>query len=468
MSNQAIEKPQITEEEKKNISIVCLSEFPMVMDENDVPSAAINAMSDARVNVSLATPLLAYLMFQCKFHWSDDPRIQTAAAMPYKGENHLFFNPHFFMNRLRNTEQRAFVILHELLHIFLEHCGRATDQGYHMMLWNIATDYVINLSAAGAYKTEDMSSVEIARRYKLYMEKPDFVLYDERFINMTSDEVYHLLLEENDQDAEKAAQAHGGGGNPGEGSEGGGGNENGQMPLDGVSQTSGGKEQVMKNRRSAAAAVSNASSTRSIGEGEGGLVHTLHEMTKPVVDWREQLEEAVQVSTKERYTYNRLSRREGDGGVVFPSMTGKRINVVFGFDSSGSMGVDDYNDVVGELSGILDQFDGWELELVSCDTVAEVLGHYSSEDGDDIRTMNLATHAGGGTDMEPIISHANDLVDQGEELNACIVVTDGYIPTDSVDHACSDEIMNIFVVTRNGNKHLQLENAKVIQMADER
>ena len=171
-----------------------LSEFPSTIDSNQVKAEWEDEMSDSRVNVALATPLLSFMMFRCKFHWTDDPRITTAAAMVYNGENHLFFNPLFFFKVLKNTKQRAFVVIHEVLHVFLEHCGRALEQGYNPELWNIATDYVINLVASGAYQDES-GSVQYASRYTLYMARPEKVLFDTRFIGMSADEVYHLILE---------------------------------------------------------------------------------------------------------------------------------------------------------------------------------------------------------------------------------------------------------------------------------
>lgn len=445
-------------------------DFPNCLDSADVKEEWRESFSEARTFVSLASPLMAYMMFNCKYHWVDDPRIKTAAAMPKDGVNHIFINPTFWMTGLKNTEQRSFVLLHEILHIFLEHSGRQVDMGYNHELWNIATDYHINLTCAGAYREDENSSVQYAKKYRLYMEKPTFVLFDERFIEMSSDEIYHLLLEENDQDAQKAIEACTGGQQAGEDGQpqGGNGGGTGQVPLDRVSGEAPDREQQAANRQTASAAVASAASSNMIGDSEGNLAERLHNMSKPVVDWREELAEAVQTSTKERYTYNRLSRREGDGGVVFPSLTGRKISVCFGFDSSGSMGAEDYADVGGELSGVLDQFEAWELYLLSCDVKAFELGYYASDDGDDLSTMTLEARGGGGTDMTPLVTYSNDLVDSGEEINACIVVTDGYIPVDDLEREFSDELVNIVVVTRGGNKHLTLNNAKVIFMNQER
>jgi predicted metal-dependent peptidase len=141
---------------------------------------------------------------------------------------------------------------------------------------------------------------------------------------------------------------------------------------------------------------------------------------------------------------------------------------MFGFDSSGSMGYADYADVGGELGSLLEMFDAWELDLVTCDTAATLLGTYSSEEEDDLGTMDFRAVGGGGTEMSPMVDYANEQFDEGEEFNACIVVTDGYIPEEPVNTSTSEDRMKyIFVVTRGGNRGLQLADAKVIYMDDD-
>lgn len=434
-----------------------LSYFPSFVDPKDAKHEWSESLSDARTYVALATPMLSYMLFRCSILWTHDPHIKTAAAMPYGGKNYIFLNPDFWLDELKNTEERAFVLLHEVMHIFLEHVGRASDQGYHRQLWNVATDYVINLTCSGAYATDGDSSVRYAKRYKDYLQVPSMCLFKERFINMSADEVYHLLLEENDNDPDKAVESA----LSGDGSGG-----SGQKPMDGVADVQADEADTMKNRQSASAAGKQAEAAKSIGENEGDLMRRLSEMNKPFVSWRDELTECVQASTKERTTYNRLSRRSGEGGVVFPSLTGSRISGVFGFDSSGSMSESDYRDVIGELSGLLDQFEAWDIDLISCDTKATVLGEYSSDDDDDITNMNLNTPSGGGTQLSPMVEYAVDKNEEEGDVNFCIVVTDGFIPVEPVEHECSDEIKTIFVVTRNGNKDLQLQNARVIHMND--
>lgn len=432
---------------------ISVSSLPTVIPDNEVKPEWRESVSNARMAVTMATPLFAYKMYQCEIHFTLD--ISTAAATVVAGKNLIYINPLFFDFKLTNDKQRAFVLLHEVDHIFLMHIGRQTDMGYHPELWNVATDYFINLHGSGTYKAKD-GSIKTDTKYTKYLERPSFVLYDERFAGMDSDEIYHLLLEENDGDADAAAAAHGGGGRPMDD------DASGQMPLDSVGEEHPDNAQISRNQRTTAAAVAKAEAEKTIGDCEGDIVTMLTEMFKPKISWKDQLATVVETSSKERNTYNRVSRRS-QGDILFPSKTGQTINVVFGIDSSGSMSQLDYQDGAGELYGVLEDFESWTLDLVSCDVRAHSIGQYASEDDDTFQDMRLEMVGGGGTDMTSIVEYAQDKYDEGEEVNACIIITDGYLPPIQHD---TDDFEVIVVVTTNGNRNLTLDNARVLYMSD--
>jgi len=467
-----------TDKKEDGIGEVMLTRMPTLIKDKDIQPEWMETFSEARASIAIASPLMAHLMFQCVYFWSPD--LPTAGAMPVNGKNMIFINPVFWMNRLENNEQRAFVLLHEILHIFQEHSGRQMESGYNPELWNIATDYNINLFCSGTYKTEN-DGVSHDERFRLYVERPEFVLYQERFVGMSSDEIYHLLLEENDGDAQKACEAHGGGQRPddGEGQAGqqgkdkpskgqgsAGGAPAGQMPMDSVSGREQSDGEKGMNRQEAAAAVANASATKSIGEHEGDMVRSFQDLAKPRVNWKDELNENIVASTKERPTYNRLSRRTGEGGVVFPSLTGSKIELVWGVDTSGSMSERELKEAAAELKGILDQFESWTVHLVTCDTSYHVIGIYNSEDGDDFSNVSLDWIGGGGTDMAPLAEYAGEKLDDGEPINALIIFTDGYIPHQSLESALPMECRNLLVITSEGASDIELEDCKTIYMRD--
>lgn len=435
--------------------------LPQAIADNMLKADWLDEFSSARTAITAATALIAYQMYQCDYRFTDELPIPTAGALVANGKNHIFIDPTFWETGLQNTKERAFVLFHEILHIFLEHQGRQTDLGYHHELWSIATDYYINLVGSGTYRNEH-GQIAYAEKYTKFFSRPKCALYKERFLGMSSDEIYHLLLKENNNDADAAAKANGGGSRPGDGSEG---NEDGQMPLDSVSDEPLSNHEIAKNRRIVASAVTKAAKEKSIGVNEGNLVLAFKDINTAKITWQDQLDTVIQSSIKDRSTYNRVSRRtDSSSDIIMPSHTGDSIRVVYGVDSSRSMSDDDYKDCAGELKGIIDQFDQWELTLLSCDTKAHVIGDYSSEEHSDFADLDLRLIGGGGTNLQGMVDYAMEQADEGEEVNACIIVTDGHIPP--LEVSPHDEVPVIVVVTESGNAHLHIDNASVIFMKD--
>lgn len=399
--------------------------------------------SDARANVVLGSAIFAFTMMRCEYIFTHD--IPTAGACVHDERNIIYFNPDFMDKVLKNSKQRAFVLVHELDHIFFMHQRRAIDMAYNHQVWNEATDFCINLRGAGVYKDEH-GVRRVEERYSKYFEMPEIGLYDEKYLGMSSDEIYqHLMKNPEDSPSGGGKQNHG----------------NGGTDLDVLLGNGGSVQQQAKNVQTMHSAVVFAEQSNQIGKNEGDLARAVRDMAKPTISWQDKFVAAVQSSVKVRPTYNHLSRRSSvDGGVVFPTYTGMKVNVVFGVDSSGSMGEDDYRKVLGELKGLLEQFESWTVHLVCCDMKLYEIGVYSSEDHQTFEDIDFEMKGLGGTDMAPIARHADYLMALGEDIDACIVLTDGYIDVGELDNAFPREIKNLVITTRNHN--LEFINAESI------
>jgi predicted metal-dependent peptidase len=427
-----------------------IGRYPASIIDRDIDPTWQAAMSDARVAVTMASPLFAYAMVQCDMHWTHE--LATAGATMQNGKGVLYFNPTFFMEKLNNTKQRAFVILHEVEHVFLQHIGRQVEMNYHAELWNYAADYYINLSCNGTYTNERGSIEYDTHRYQRFMERPSIGLYKECYLGMSADEIYFKLLEENDNDPDKAVQSCG------EGS------GEGQTKLDDIGAEPLSGTDKMAANRIMSGAVASASGTKSIGDSEGDIVKAIRDLFTPKISWVDKLDLIVSSASKEMTTYNRLSRRTQPGDrIFFPSNIGNSMNIVFGVDTSGSMSDNDLKEAASEILGVVDEFDDWSVDLVTCDTGYHVIGHYSSEEEDSFDDISLDWIGGGGTDMKAIVEYAAQRVSDGDEINACIIVTDGFIPPIPTD-SFGDDTKYIFVVTSNGNHELEVAGAEVIFM----
>lgn len=416
-----IEKNDVPKKDDDQADLKVAANIPKVAGSPD----AEKRLSTIKTDLFRAYPFLGYLVMSTDYYFTD--ALPTLAATT-KPTNTIYINEKFLMKSLATREEACFVLAHEILHIFLDHVGRQIDRAYDAELWNIAADYCIN-----SYLIElNNPSLKL----------PNAGLYDPRFKGMSADEIYHILLEENDNDVEKAKKAHGGdqiGGDYGDGK---------QRPFDVVSA-----EEVTEEARSSnhqklatACAISNESDVKNMGQGAAALFRQFQDLFAPVIPWQDVLKDFIVNKAAGNYTYNKASRRSTHQ-IIFPRRDGGFIDIVFGVDTSGSMSSRDIAEAMSELKGICDEFDDWRLTLLSCDTDAHHIGEYLSEDGDDFSSVNPDLVGGGGTDMSPMVEYANEME---EEPSAVIILTDGYIP--EVKHI--QEIPVVLVVTSSGNKEL--------------
>lgn len=380
-------------------------------------------LTASKIDVLRHFPFVSFMVMSSRY--KIDPNIPTCAASIYNGPT-IHIGPKFFNETLKDEFERNFVLLHEVLHIFLEHLGRQTALNYNHKLWNIATDFCIN-----SYLTEMKSEI---------LKFPTFGgLYDVKYKGMSSDEIYHKILEENDNDVQKALSQYGGVGDPDGAWD--------EIPWDELTDA-----QKADLKAGIAASIRGH---KSIGNGGAdALVDALNELIAPSVDWKAYLRDCIDSSSRHVQTYSKWNRRSGR--VIFPAQTGNHINLVFGVDTSGSMSNEDLGEALSELRSIMESFDSWSMKLISCDSVAHLIGEYESEEGDDFSSVNKQLIGGGGTDMQPMVSFAEDF---GDTPNALVIVTDGYIPK------CvgSSTIPTFVVITRNGNRHVDcVTDAQVI------
>ena len=410
----------------------------------------------SRVDLVRILPFMSFLVMSTEYNFTKDVPTMCATTV---GGTKIFVNEEFLNSMSR--KERAFVLVHEILHIFLEHVGRQMEHGYDPQLWNIAADFQINAF--------------IKNLNDKRLEMPKMGLYEKRFEKKSADEIYHILLEENEGkgegqegegDGEGEGQGNGSGqgkvlekygttGQPG---------SSGMAPLDNIEKTPMTEATKNENRQKIAGALSqsNPEDIKNMGSGYADLLRAFEELIESTIPWQQVLREFITQSSKNRYTYDRVSRKTYYGGVVFPTMTGDNIKLAFGVDTSGSMSNRDLTEALSELHSICEEFDNWEVELLSCDTRANVMGEYNSEEGDDFSSINTDLVGGGGTDMAPMVEYVNDLEEQPSVL---IIITDGYIPEDTLDNEV-DEVPVIVIVTTSGNDNLELEECQVLYMKD--
>jgi len=124
---------------------------------------------------------------------------------------------------------------------------------------------------------------------------------------------------------------------------------------------------------------------------------------------------------KNDYSFMRPNRKGWHIGAVLPGMLpGDEVNIAVAIDTSGSISESMLKDFLGEVAGIMDQFDAYTVRIFQFDTSVYGEEIFTSDLNGDIRTYEI--RGGGGTDFEVIFTH---LKKEDVTPNQLIVFTDG-------------------------------------------
>jgi predicted metal-dependent peptidase len=283
---------------------------------------------------------------------------------------------------------------------------------FHPLLWNIATDYVIN-----AMLVESKIG-----------KSPKGGLLDSRFDgSMLADDVYRALVK--DQPPSGGGGDGGGGEGESESESGGKGKEN--KGGDGKSGHGGFDVHIMEMDGTSKAEwkraiKSAADAAKAVGKLPGGLSRYVDNLLNPVVPWQEKLRFSLQkVISRESHTWAKLHRRRYiSQGIIFPGYTGFGAGcVVVAVDTSGSVGVKELTRFLSECDGILNDAKPSELWILGCD--AAVHDATLLVQGDNLKDCSPPLKGGGGTSFIPPFEWVEQ---NGVRPAALVYLTDMYGP----------------------------------------
>lgn len=400
-------------------------------------------------------------------------KVPTAAV---DNQGRVYWNRNFFAGM--KIEEGAFVVLHEMMHLWLNHSTRAKKAGVvDFMVWSIATDCEINRTLSDMQGIICPASACLPRGFGL----PD---------GLRAEEYYHLLMkqqanqppppspsqggddsdegdegEESDDNnsgnspgstpgkqGDKNTQAKGkGAGQPKTGGPdvhgSGVGDKPGEWELPPGDDSAPGLSEVDKQiaQNASAQAISEASA-KGQGNIPGGIKLEAEKMLAPAkIPWQRVLSAAVSRATNTTYgyderTYRRVSPRSFSmgGDVLLPSSESYRPDVACVLDTSGSMSHRDINEGLSEIQGVCKHLDV-AITVYTVDTVA-------SEAQVITRAQDVKLSGGGGTDMSYGLAHAYKAAKV--KPHVIIVLTDGY--TDWPSNPPAVNVKVIIVVTSAG------------------
>jgi len=361
----------------------------------------------ARVGLLLRHPFFGNMATRLRIMAADD-WLPTAAV---DGRN-LYFNTQFF-NAMSNKEIE-FVIAHEILHCVFDHLGRRDDRD--PVLYNIAADYIVNNILVRDRIGEKPKLVDCYQDFK-YEGWQSEAVYDDLFEEAKErgkeflEELGELLDEHLDGEGDDDGAAEEG-------------KEEKDSKGNSVSKKKPKftKEEAKKIRDEIKESMMQAAQAAGAGNTPGEVQRMIKELTEPKMNWREILQQQIQSTVKNDFTFSRPNRKGWHTGAILPGQDfDETIDICVALDMSGSIGNSQAKDFLGEVKGIMDQYQDYNIKIWCFDTEVYNEQEFSADGGKDLTEYEI--YGGGGTDF---MCNWTYMKEHGIEPKKFIMFTDGY------------------------------------------
>jgi predicted metal-dependent peptidase len=288
-----------------------------------------------------------------------DENIKTAAT----NGKRVAFNPEFISDL--SDEELKFLVAHECMHPMLEHNFRRGERSPRR--WNQAADYVIN---------------------KLLVDEgigkmPSMGLHNDAIYNAgngTSDGIYNILPEENDDD--------------------------GNDPLDDCEDGDGSPAEKAQQAAEWKVKVAQAAqAAKMMGKMTANMARLVDSVLQPKVDWRDVLMRfLVKCKTDDR-SFARFNRRFIPQGLYLPTVSGEAMGeVCFAVDCSGSIDQKTVDQFAAEIRNVKDDLAPTRIHVLYFDSEVSHVESYGPDD-----SLDIKPHGGGGTDFAPVFDKIREL-----------------------------------------------------------
>jgi len=358
-----------------------------------VDALARDKLVTARIGLLLKAPFFGNLATRLQLVNADE-WCATAAT-----DGRRFYYNSEFINKMP-LKQVEFLFGHEVLHVVYDHMGRRGERDPKIM--NIAADYCVN---------GDLLEQRVGERIPVG-------LYDNKYNGWSAEEVYDDLMQNaNKIDINRLAEMlldeHLDGEGEGEG-------EEGDGDKDGKGRPRLSDEERKQIRDEIKDAVLQAAQAAGAGNLPGGVKRMIKDLTEPQISWKELLEQQIQSTIKDDYTFGRPSRKGYHLDAILPSQKpGETIDIVIGIDTSGSIGPEDLKIFFSEIKGIMDSYTEYKIVVMGWDTAIGGVGEFTSENMNDITEFD--PEGGGGTDPHCVWEY---MIENNMEPKKLIMFTD--------------------------------------------
>jgi len=390
----------------------------------------------ARVGLLLRHPFFGNMATRLRILAADD-WLGTAAV---DGRN-LYYNTQFF--NAMNNKEIEFVVAHEILHMVFDHLGRREDR--NPMLYNIAADYKVNNLLVRDRIGTTPSIVDCFQDFK-YEADTSEEIYDKLFedAKKAGKELQELLDQLDDEGEMLDEHLDDGDGSGDEGEEEKDANGNNVSKK----RPKYSKEELKKIRDEIKEGMMTAAQAAGAGNTPGEVARMIKELTEPKMNWREILQQQIQSTIRNDFTFGRPNRKSWHTGAILPGQDfDETIDIAVALDMSGSIGNAQAEDFLGEVKGIMDQYADYNIKVWCFDTKVYNEQDFSADGGEDL--LDYEIMGGGGTDF---MANWEYMKETGYVPKKFIMFTDGYAWDSWGDEDYCD---TVFLIHSHHDKNVQ-------------
>ena len=387
----------------------------------------------AKVHLQTDNPFFAYLVMNLN--------IQENKEIPSMGvdnKGNMVYNKDW-IDKL-NENQLKGVMIHETLHLALEHFPRGQNKEHE--IYNIASDLVINNILVNNKFELPEGLVPYNNSFEFEKATPPFTIED--LDKKSADEVYNELMKKLPKEKEQKIyiklrfDKHDYG-------------KNGKGKAKQGDKES--KEQQGKWKKIFAEASVYA---KQQGKMPLGMERFVELILNEKISWKNLLYKYITRELPYDYTYNYPSKKSRATGIYMPSVLRENINIVIAVDTSGSIGQDELSEFLSEIVNISKSFSNIAMKLIVCDS--EVKDVYDVRNGSIQTILDLKLRGNGGTSF---INPLNYVVENLPNTKFVVFFTDGY--GDRVEYG-DYPFKLIWVITKNGSDNYIKDSGEVIKL----
>jgi len=353
----------------------------------------------ARVSLVLNHGFFGNLAMRLKLE-NGDTWCETAAT-----DGRKFYYNTDFINAM-SVGNMMFLFCHELLHAAYDHVGRTT-RAHNPKLANIAMDYVVNADLIKHGLGTKIDPCLYDRKYDGWSWEQVYDDLRQNVKEVTIDELAEMLLDEH-------LESKGSGNGDGEGDGNNDSKGKGRPSIDEKDRQNI-KDEIKEALLAAHAATGGA------GNLPSGLKRIIGDLTEPKINWKDFINQQIQSTVKNDYTYAVPARKNFANGFSLPSMKkDEAIDVCVGIDTSGSISNKQLKEFVSEVAGIMGTYDDYKVRLWCFDTHTYAHAEFDPSNGHEINDYEAP--GGGGTNFDVNWQYMKD---NDIEPKLFIMFTDG-------------------------------------------